>query len=314
MAPAGATSDLLLPGEQPPLTHFGATLLRHVVVTGLRYSLYHLGLRLPDKAPIRIDQLRLYLDAGALAKLLESAAGGRAVLGALTDPAGTATDDEATPAGAAFFHRQRLRWARRRDLPRAKPASTESITALEYHFRQQLAHYLPALNDALLDEVVTSLARRKRRRQGRSLAPCLGSAAAAWTAGRPTRLERLGAPDPFVPSWAEAPVALDPRAAGAHRHDGGRGRFREFYRQALDALRPTLLAIGDAALAGGVVDHRDDLFFLPFELLDDLTTGTKPAWLSASVLRNRGEYFGLHQGADEAARTAWDAAPVEPLA
>ena len=71
MVPPGATNDLLLPGVQPPLSHFGATLLRHVVVTGLRYTLYHLGLPLPDKAPLRIDRLRLYFDTRALAGLLD---------------------------------------------------------------------------------------------------------------------------------------------------------------------------------------------------------------------------------------------------
>ena len=315
MASPGATSDLLLPGAQPPLSHFGATLLRHVVVTGLRYTLYHLGLPLPDKVPIRIDQLRLYLDTLALTKLLGATAEGRALCGALTDPAGSAADDETVPAGAAFFHRQRLRWSRRRGLPRMEPTTDGSVTALEYQFRQQLAHYLPVLNDALLDEVVTVLGRRRRRRQGAALPACLGSAAAAWTAGRKTRLELLGPPDPYFPSWADEPVVIERSVAAPNcRREGGRGRFRETYRQALDRLRPGLLALGDAALANGVVDHQDDLFFLPFELLDDLTVATKPEWLSAAVLRNRGEYFGLRQGADDTTRAAWDRAPVAPLA
>lgn len=309
----GATNELLLPGEQPPLSHFGVTLLRHVVVTGLRYTLYHLGLPLPDRAPLRIEGLRLYFDAGAAGRLLDGSPEGRAVRGAIVDPGGAAGDDERAPVGAAFFHRMRLWWGRRRSLPADPAPPGGSVVALEHHFRQQLALYLPALNDALLDEVVTALARRGRRARGRRPAPALGSAAAAWSAGGRPRLDRLGAPDPFVASWAEdEPEVARPGCAIAR--DGGRGRFRETYRQALEAWRPTLRAVGEAALANGVVDHRDDLFFLPFELLDDLTTDTQPAWLPAAVLRNRGEYFGLVQSADEATRARWAAAAVEPLA
>lgn len=311
----GATSDLLLPGAQPPLSHFGATLLRHVVVTGLRYSLYHLGQPLPDKVPLRIDRLRLYFDGTALSRLLDATADGRALSRALNAPGGAAADDEEVPAGAVFFHRQRLRWARRRRIQRPVPASTDSVTALEYHFRQQLAQCLPALNDALLDEVVTVLGRRKRRQRGATLLPCLGAAAASWLSGHQTQLDRLGPPDPYVPSWAEGPPEIDASTRATNwRREGGRGRFRERYRQVLDIVRPTLVALGAAALANGVVDHQDDLFFLPFELLDDLTVDAKPAWLSAAVLRNRGEYFGLQRDVEEATREAWNAAPIEPLA
>ena len=83
MLPEGANNDLLLPGTQPPVSHFGVTLLRHVVVTGLRYTLYHLGLDLPDKAPLRIHALRLYFDAPAVRQLLDGYGAGRAVAGAL---------------------------------------------------------------------------------------------------------------------------------------------------------------------------------------------------------------------------------------
>ncbi len=55
--------SLLTPGAQPPLSQFGLTLLRHVVATSLRYSLYQLGLPLPESPPVRLLGLRLFLDA-----------------------------------------------------------------------------------------------------------------------------------------------------------------------------------------------------------------------------------------------------------
>jgi hypothetical protein len=309
-----STSDLLLPGPQPPLTHFGVTLLRHVVVTGLRYSFYHLGLPLPDKAPIRIHQLRLYLDGEALEGLLGGQPEGEAVAGALVDPGGVAGADERVPTGAAFFHRQRLRWARRRDLPLFEPPPPDSAATLEYHFRDQLSRCSPKLNDALLDEVLTVLERRRRRRRGVRLDDCLGPAAGDWVARRHPRLDRLGSPDPFTPSWAVEQPSIDealvPRGVA---RDGGRGRFRELYRQTLDGLRPTLAAIADAARDNGISDHLDDLYFLPFELLGDMTRDDRPPWLAASLLRNRAEYFGLAQGADPATVAAWTAAPLHPL-
>ena len=143
---------------------------------------------------------------------------------------------------------------------------------------------------------------------------CLGAQAARWTAGKPARLECLGPPDPYLRSWAEEPAEIAPQDCASYGRDGGRGRFRELYRQMLDGVRPTLRAIGDVALADGVVDHQDDLFFLPFELLDDLTTGIKPPWLPSAVLRNRAEYFGLREAADDGMRASWDAAPIAPLA
>src|SRR5258706_3258425 len=54
--------SLLLPGPLPPLSHFGITLLRYAVGTGLRYALYHLGLPLPDSPPVKIIRLRPDLD------------------------------------------------------------------------------------------------------------------------------------------------------------------------------------------------------------------------------------------------------------
>jgi len=310
--PARASSDLLLPAPQPPLTHLGATLLRHVVVTGLRYTLYHLGLPLPDKAPIRIHELRLYLDGEALDRLLASAAGGPALAGALSEPGGVAATGERAPRGAVFFHRQRLRWARRRRLPGSRPPAPRSAESLEARLRRHLVEHLPALNDAFLDETLTALDRRRRRRRGADLQPCLGPAAGAWMRGHDAPLTGLGPPDAFRRSWAESPVAVD-RPATPLGADGGRGRFREVYRQTLDHLRPHLGMISDSALGRGVTGHRDDIFFLPFELLGDLTREDKPQWLDGAVLSNRAEYFGLVHGADEATLATWQASPLNPL-
>jgi hypothetical protein len=302
----------LLPGPQPPLTHFGATLLRHVILTGLRYTLYHLGLPLPDRAPIRIDRLRPEIDGPAVDRLLGATPGGRAVAGALVDPAGSEGEGERSPTGAAFFHRQRLRWARHRDLPRLVPTPADGAATLEYRFREHLSACLPVHNDALLDEVLCVLRRRAKRRQGLRPAPAVGPAAAAWIAGREACLERLGSPDPFTGSWATAAPEIARPDWTAHRAPG-RGRFREMYRQALDGFRPTLTALADRALRHKVLNHPDDLFFLPFELLGDLTLAEQPAWLPAAILRNRAEYFGLARGGAPEERADWDRAPLRPL-
>ncbi len=306
--------DLLLPGPQPPLTHFGVTLQRHVVVSGLRYSLYHLGLQLPDKAPLRIEHLRLSFDAAILRRQLDATPEGRAVLGALLEPGGATGSSERMPSGAAFFHRQRLRWARRRRPVRLEPPPEGEPRGLEAHFREQLSRALPDLCDALLDEILVAASRRRRRSRGAVPPACLGPQAAAWVTGRGAKLECLGSADAFARSWVAGAPAIERTAIGsAARREGGRGRFREVYRQILDGLRPTLVALGGAAHGRGVVGDPDDLFFLPFELLGDLTGDEKPPWLDAAVLRNRAEYFGLVRSADPSTQAAWAAAPLHPL-
>ncbi len=306
--------DLLLSGPQPPLSHFGATLLRHVVVTGLRYSLYHLGLPLPDKAPIRIENLRLSFDAPTVSRHLDGTPEGRAVAGALLEPGGAMGAGERIPTGAAFFHRLRLRWARQRRPARFQEPPDGPPPALESHFREQLSRALPDLSDALLDELLSALSRRRRRSQGASLAGCLGPQAAAWVAGRNVKLECLGSPDPLAASWAGEQQEVERSTLdSASRRQGGRGRFREVYRRSLDGLHPVLAALGRGAHERGVAGHPDDLFFLPFELLGDLTGEEKPPWLDAAVLRNRAEYFGLLRIADPATRAAWDRSPLSPL-
>jgi hypothetical protein len=76
---------------------------------------------------------------------------------------------------------------------------------------------------------------------------------------------------------------------------------------------PTLTALADRALRHKVLNHPDDLFFLPFELLGDLTLAEQPAWLPAAILRNRAEYFGLARGGAPEERADWDRAPLRPL-
>lgn len=308
----GSSRTLLLPGPQPPLSHFGATLLRHVVVTGLRYSLYHLGMPLPVRPPIRIERLRVELDRTALEKLLAGTAGGAAVTAALTDPEGTDAGEQ-RPIGAAFFHRIRLRWGRRSPLPAPPALQGVSRPGLESGFRDLLTRSLPRLNDAMLTEIVAAMRRRRQRRR-RDVPAVHGHEADRFLRGARYRGERLGRLDPLLPSWRDEAPSIDRAVVepGAPHRDR-RGVFRETYREALDRLRPTLRALGDLARDEGIVDHADDLFFLPMELLGDLTLAARPAWLDGAVLRNRAEYFGLEREADEELRARWAAAPLHPL-
>ncbi len=304
---------LLLSGPQPPLSHFGATLLRHVVVTSLRYSFYHLGLPLPVKAPTRIERLRLELDSGFLAHLLDSSPGGATIARALADPGGT-DEGLARPAGAMFFHRMRLRFSPSRALPVSPDTVPDSVAALESAFREQLSACMPQLNDAMLSEILGAAARRRRRAQGQQVDACRSPEAAAFLVDGNARCERLGALDPFTPSWAEEPPDIDVNLVppGGPPRDR-RGRFREIYREILDRLRPTLLALGARACRVGIASHRDDLFFLPMELIGDLTLPARPPWLDAAVLRNRGEYFEIERDADAEIAARWRAAPLHPL-
>jgi len=80
-----ASRTLLLPGPLPPLSHFGLTLLRHAVATGLRYSFYHLGLPVPEAAPVKMVRLRIYLEQKGLAALLRGSPGGSEILASLLE-------------------------------------------------------------------------------------------------------------------------------------------------------------------------------------------------------------------------------------
>ena len=227
---------LLFPGAQPPLSHLGITLLRHVIGSGARYAFYQLGLPMPEAPPIRIVRLRLYLDAGSLGRSLGEAKGGDEVKAALLEPGGVSIETlpTATAAGAVF-HRMRLRLAPRR-LPRLGAVGEDAPWPT---FRRAVSAVVPTLNDAFLAEVVGSLDRRAQRRRGRAASPVAGAEAAAWRGGKAARLSRLGDPDLLVESWAAGAPARPPSAetepAPAHPH---RGAFRERYRQALDLLIP----------------------------------------------------------------------------
>src|SRR5688572_10012940 len=80
--------SLLAPGPQPPLSHLGASLMRHVWGTVVRYSLYQLGLPMPEGPPVRILRLRVFLDAVPLAAAVRSHPGGAEVMSALLLPGG----------------------------------------------------------------------------------------------------------------------------------------------------------------------------------------------------------------------------------
>ncbi len=323
--PAGDISRLsralLFPGPLPPLSHFGVTLLRHVVATGLRSALHRLGLPLIPAAPVGILALRLYLDRDALRRELQGVPGAAEAIGALIDPAGVA---ESTPggarlAGAGLLHRLRLR------RPAAlRPPAARSDTPLD-EFRRTLSALLPPLSDALLAELLSVLTRRRERAAGRSRPPCLGREAWRFRTGRPARLDCLGPPEPLLPSWAAADAPTAAAAAGepAPRHRS-RGRFREQYRAALDLLTPSYRRLAERAAASGLLDDPSDAFFLPLDLAEDLAAERRPDWLASAVAANRREYISHRSrpsppdlidpaGDTDAPPEAWDLCPLNPL-
>lgn len=286
--------SLLLPGALPPHTHFGATLLRHVVATGLRAALHRLGLPLIEAPPVRIVSLRLYLDRRSLDRQLAGAPGAAEAVAALLDPGGAATDpaESGRLAGAGLVHR--LRIARRGRLPPWPPLAGDPWGEL----RTGLSALLPALSDALLAELLASLARRRRRAAGRPQAPCLGREAWRFRAGRAARHDHLGPPEPLLPSWSADPEAARRASAGLggqppprHRL---RGRFRERYRAALDVLAPRYRALAESATERGLLDDPSDAFFIPFDVAEDLTAERRPSWLAPAVAANRREYLACH--------------------
>jgi hypothetical protein len=286
---------LFLPGPIAPSTHLGITLQRHVVVSGLRYVLYHLGFPLPERPPIKIVQLRLYLDAEALGEHLGDHAGAAEVVGALCDPRGSLATDEQTGevAAAAVFHRLRLATVRRRR-PRLLAETVDGESAWTI-FRTGVTRWLDLLNDAFLTEMLTSRSRRRRRGEDKPVEATLPREAWRFRSGRGCRLDCLGPADLFASSWSldhacrelardrtvEEPVA---------RRDNSRGLFREAYREMLSQLRVAYLALADTAHERGVLDHPDDAFFIPFDLASDLSGPQRPQWLEEAVESNRREH------------------------
>lgn len=301
--------SLLTPGPLAPLSHFGGTLLRHVVATGLRYSFYQLGLAIPEAAPVRFVRLRLFLDAEPLHELVHGQPGGEEVLGAVLSPGGIGEEvDGAGRLKAALgFHRlrQRLLGARGRSRQRRWPGpgsgrapGPESRAELWGLVREQLDLRLPYLCDIILAEVMESQRRRRLRRRGRELPRVLGPQARRLIQGGTAKLSSLGPPDPLAPSWAENGV--DPGemksglAEGQQTVAGGRrGAFREEYRQLLSELRPILLDLGRLCVEDGLLDLADGVFFIPFDLGDALTSTTAAAWLGPAIAANRREREAL---------------------
>lgn len=288
-----ASRSLLLPGPQPPLSHFGATLLRHVLATGLRYSLYALGLPLPQVPPIRIVHLRLYFDRRPLDELLAGTASGREVVAAILEPGGLGGPLSGRARGAELFHRLRLAAAGRRRAAKRSAASAAprgSWAAV----RQRLAEALPSLNDALLAEIVAALARRRRRSRGRRVDPCRSWAAAELVAGTGrARLELLGPVDPLVACWSPGSLPADCDRLEPVAVSKLRGSFRETYRAAINPLRLAYLELADGAVERGLIERSEDAFFLPVDLAEDLTGERRPQWLGPALASNRREYEAL---------------------
>ena len=300
-----ADRRLLLPGPYPPLSHLGATLLRHAVHAALRYALYQLGQALPESPPTRFVALRLYLDGPALAEVLGPRTDSREVLGALLDPGGTAIAPlPMRLRGMMWFHRRRLvaraaplgRLLSRVPVRRAEPAARERRAG---EFQALLSRRLPALGEALLGELIAALDRRRARAAGHDLGPVQSREAKRLLDGSRPDLARLGLPDPRVPSWLarmpNIPAEAHPAVLSACPEHRLRGGFRERYRLLLDELRPGLLEAGSRAVAKGHLDSVDDLFFLPLDLIGDVEAAEKPAWLPAAIESNRAEWLELRQ-------------------
>jgi hypothetical protein len=296
---------LLLPGPLPPLTHFGVTLLRHAVGTGLRYALYHLGLPMPESPPVKIIRLRLYLDARELRSLLTQAPGGPDVVAALLDPgeSGSLPATARCLAAALSFHRVRLLPFR---IPPYRPVSLkgdETPEELWRRFRDRLSRALNRTNDALLADLISSIDRRALRARGEDVPPVLSRG--AWnlrTRGR-ADLRRFGLPDPIAPSWADEPDlcsaarhALEPHPLPGH--DRYRGRFREAYRAALGQVTPLFRALAGSAAARGLLHRPEDAFFLPLDTVEDLASSHRPGWIEGAMRSNRAEYESLRKAAE----------------
>ena len=245
--------SLLVPGPQPPLSHLGASLMRHVLGTVVRYSLYQLGLPMPDGPPVRILRLRVFLDAVPLAAALRSHPGGAEVMQALLLPGGAGELDSAAGRvrAAASLHRARLAAfgpRRGRVGAGAAPPGATRDAAVEAasgevaghpggasptsepagQTREQLwaaicsvmSGQMPYLCDAALGELVTSLGRRRLRHRGKDPGGALGLVAMQAHQGRGPDLTALGPLDPMAPSWAESAVTLDEIANRARRARG----------------------------------------------------------------------------------------------
>jgi hypothetical protein len=288
--------SLVTPGPMLPSTHFGITLFRHVVSTGLRYSLYQLGMPIPDAPPVRLTGLRLFLDSVPLNDLLAEADGGAAILRALLSPSSCAVEElPQRPAIAAALHRTRLRWLSRPASRLSLPDSSASRRDLWRDFEGGLRARVPFLSDALLRDLLAVLQRQRVRLRGVEPGPAFGRELWKLRSGRRPRLESLGPMDPLQPSWAADPERLRDLLEGLDAgrlppRPSDRGRFREAYRQFLSDTRPLLRRLGEQAVLDGVLDRPDDLFFMPFKLCEELVEDHRPSWVEGAVATNRREY------------------------
>ncbi len=296
--------------------------MRYAVHSALRYALYQLGQAVPGSPPTRFVALRLYLDAPCLRDGLGTDGASEEILGALLDPGGTAV--EPLPKrlrGALWFHRLRLtaRSAVRGISNRGSTGSRGSSRSISSSPTTRLTELLPALGDALLGDLVAALDRRQLRAAGQDVGPVQSLQAARFLEGCRADLSLLGLPDPILPSWRDAkpPLAVGASGTGApvalclpsHRLRGG---FREQYRRLLDLLRPSLLALGDRAVAKGYLVSAEDLFFLPLDLINDLEGPSKPKWLDGAIESNRKEWQTL-RGREAPADTLGNVEPAKRL-
>lgn len=285
---------LLLPGPLPPMSHFGVTLLRHAVGSGLRYALYHLGLPVPETPPLEIIRLRLYIEARALRPSLTHVPGGADVVAAILEPGGTGNHpaEARTLVDALSFHRIRLLPFRVPAHRRVELSGNETPEEIWRRFRHRLDRVLPRVHDALFADLISAIDRRALRARGEDVPPVLSRA--AWnlrTRGR-GNLRRFGLPDLMTPSWEEEPELCEGarHALAPHPlpgHDRYRGRFREAWRVALSELAPIHRALGASAVRHGLLKEPEDVFFLPFESAPNLARGQR-SWLEA--MDNRAEY------------------------
>ena len=322
---------LLLPGPLPPLSHFGVTLLRHTVGSGLRYALYHLGLPVPEVPPVEVIRLRVYLDAKALRPLLTHAAGGPDVVAALLEPGGRGNRpaEARTLVDALSFHRLRLLPFRVPARRRIRLTGDEAPEEIWRCFRERLDRVLVRTGDALLADLISSMDRRAARAQREDVPPVLSRG--AWvlrTRGRGD-LRRFGLPDIMAPSWEERPElaegarhALEPHPAPGQ--DRYRGRFREAWRAALSELAPIYRLLAASAVRKKILKEPEDAFFLPFESAGNLARGQR-SWLEA--MDNRAEYESHRKSMEpfdiladrqettpmEGERPEWAWAPLLPL-
>jgi hypothetical protein len=138
--------------------------------------------------------------------------------------------------------------------------------------------------------------------------------------------------DPLQPSWAAHPERLQRVLEGVDRgslpcRPSDRGRFREAYRQFLSDTRPLLQRLGERAVEDGVLDHDDDLFFIPFQLCEELVEDHRPSWVEGAVATNRREYEAALEAPELPAEVAgnpaleeqavlrerWEPATLEPV-